>query len=515
VRPLIALGCGLAAMWPAAALAAAADPPANRTLGQATVQACQANAGAQACESSALADLNAARAAEGVAPMQLPGDFGTLSVPHQLLVLSNLERVDRGLAPVIGLSGPLDQDALTGAQNDADPVPSNPNDGNFSSNWEGGYGSPLEADFVWMYDDGFGSNNIDCTSPTAMGCWGHRHDILSPFDAPVVMGAADAQGQFGPSQTELFVGGDRQTAPGQADAPLTPTWATIAATLPFTVSPASISLTPSATSGPVTVSVSGETMDIAALLPAGAAGWSVTPATCAVPAGSSCTFTVAAASAAGGTASTLTLRGPNGDRQVALSKPGAASLQMDSRARTITAGSATTIAGTLLRSAGAGAAGLTVALTQRTAGAPAATTIAHATTTATGTVSFRVRPRVNATYQLAFAGTPTLTAASGAPTRIEVAPRITAAFAHRSVPARTAVRLSGTATPAPGPRRLSLQLRRGRRWVTIASARADRAGRYHFTIRARGRGTTRYRVTLAATATHARGLSATRVLRAR
>ncbi len=174
--------------------------------------------------------------------MQLPGDFATLTVPQQLLVLSNLERVDRGLAPVIGLSGPLDQDALTGAQNDADPVPSNPNDGSFSSNWEGGYGSPFEADFVWMYDDGFGSNNEDCTSPGDPGCWGHRHDILEPFPPPVVMGAADAQGQFGASQTELFVFNDGQSAPGRADAPLAPTWATIAATLPFAVSPGSLQL---------------------------------------------------------------------------------------------------------------------------------------------------------------------------------------------------------------------------------------------------------------------------------
>ena len=516
MRPLIALGCGLAAMWPAAALAAAADPPVNRTLSQATLQACRANSGAPACVTSALADLNAARAAEGTGPMQLPGDFGTLSVPQQLLVLSNLERVDRGLAPVIGLSGPLDQDALTGAQNDADPQPTQFNGNAATSNWEGGYGSPLEADFVWMYDDGLGSGNVDCTPSDQTGCWGHRHDILWPFDAPVVMGAADAQGQFGPSQTELFVGGDRQTAPGQADAPLAPTWATIAATLPFTVAPASISLTPSATSAPVTVSVSGETMDIAALLPGGAAGWSVTPATCAVTAGSSCTFTVATAPIATGTASTLTLRGPNGDREVALSHPGTATLRTGSRARTITAGSAATIAGTLLRSAGVGAAGLDVALTQRPVGGPsAATTVAHATTTATGTVRFRVSPRVNLTYGLVFAGTPTLTAASATPVRIDVAPRITAALAHRSVPAGTAVRLSGTVTPAPGARRLSLQARRGRRWVTIASARADRTGHYHFTIRARGRATTRYRVTLAATATHARGLSATRVLRAR
>jgi hypothetical protein len=36
--------------------------------------------------------------------MFLPTDFDALSQPQQLLVLANLERVDRGLAPVKGLT---------------------------------------------------------------------------------------------------------------------------------------------------------------------------------------------------------------------------------------------------------------------------------------------------------------------------------------------------------------------------------------------------------------------------
>ena len=178
----------------AASVAAADDPPANRMLSQATLQACRTDPAGQACQTAALADLDAARAAEGIGPMQLPGDFPALSVPSQLLVLSNLERVDRGLAPVIGLSGPLDQDALTGAQNDADPHPTTFNGNTWTANWEGGYASPFEADFVWMYDDGLGSGNVDCAAPGDSGCWGHRHDILSPLDPPVVMGAGSAPG---------------------------------------------------------------------------------------------------------------------------------------------------------------------------------------------------------------------------------------------------------------------------------------------------------------------------------
>ena len=531
-RLVIALGCGVVAMaGPVAAASAFTDPPANRDLSEATLHACQTAPTSAACQTAALADINAARAAEGLGPMQLPADFGSLTVPQQLLVLSNLERVDRGLVAVLGLSGPLDQDALTGAQSDADPQPTQFNGDAWTANWEGGYGSPFEADFVWMYDDGLGSNNIDCTPSMPDGCWGHRHDILWPLDAPAVMGAADAQGGFGASQTELFVGGDRATAPGQADAPLAPTWATIAATLPFTVSPAALHFTATQTSAPLTVAASGENMNIAAALPAGAKGWGVTPATCAVTAGSSCTFTVSAGPAAAGTAPTLTLQGPNGAQQVASVQAGRGDAADDLAVR----GHAADGLGcadhrrrlchddrrrpAALRrppapAPGVGAGGLVVALTGQAAGAPKATTVAHATTTATGAVSFRVRPQLNITYRLVFAGTPALSAASGAPVRIDVAPRITAALARRSVPAGTAVKLSGTVTPSPGSDRLALQVKRGRRWATIAHTRTRRTGRYRFTIHPRGRGASRYRVILPATSTHARGLSATRTLRA-
>jgi len=511
VRRLLALACGLAVVSTAApATAATGDPPANRTLSQATVSACHASAVGQACQSAALADLNAARAAEGVGPMQLPGDFASLTVPQQLLVLSNLERVDRGLVAIIGLSAPLDQDATTAAQQDRDPQPTNFYGNAWSANWEGGYASPFEADFVWMYDDGPGSANIDCPAPGDPGCWGHRHDILFAFQSPAVMGAGAAAGQFGASETELFVGGDSQTGPGQPDAPLTPTWASIAATLPFAVSPTSLTFAPSQTSAGVTISASGESMPITASLSAGADGWSVTPSGCTAAAGSSCALTVLATPAATGTAATLTLRGPNGAQSVAVAKQGAATLRARSSRSTIAFGAGATITGTLLRPAGAGASGQIVTLGQT----PATAKPTRATTSSTGVVTFRVAPRVNTTFRLSFAGSPTLTAASASPVTITVAPRITATFAHRTAAPGAADRLSGRVTPAPPGRRLTLQVRRGRRWVGIASTRTDRAGRYHFVVRVRTPGRPTYRVHLAATATHAAGTSPTRTLRA-
>jgi hypothetical protein len=214
----LALILGLVA--PAAASAASGDPSANRPLSRSTLINCSYDASSSSCINSALADINAARAAEGVPAMVLPNNFASMTVPVQLLNLANLERVDRGLAPILGLSAALNQDAQNAAAQDADPMPTHFYGDMATSNWAGGDASSLEADFEWMYDDGMGSGNLDCTSSDQSGCWGHRHDILWHFSAPIAMGAGYGSGQYGPSLTELFVGGDTKTAPGEPDAPV-------------------------------------------------------------------------------------------------------------------------------------------------------------------------------------------------------------------------------------------------------------------------------------------------------
>ena len=52
------------------------------------------------CLRITLEAIDTARAAEGLGPMRLPSDFGRLTVPEQLFVAIDSERVDRGLAPV-------------------------------------------------------------------------------------------------------------------------------------------------------------------------------------------------------------------------------------------------------------------------------------------------------------------------------------------------------------------------------------------------------------------------------
>ncbi len=69
-------------------------------------------------------------------------------------------------------------------------------------------GNPLEALYFWMYDDGTGSANVDCTPSNQTGCWGHRENILLKLSCNVcVMGTGwDPTGYSGdPSMTELLV----------------------------------------------------------------------------------------------------------------------------------------------------------------------------------------------------------------------------------------------------------------------------------------------------------------------
>src|SRR6202044_4225816 len=115
-----------------------------------------------------------------------------LSVPDQLFVAVNLERVDRGLPPFGGLSTALDANAQRGADAANDP----PDPGRAyvldDAEWAGGSSNGLDAVYGWMYDDGYDSGNLDCVRRDASGCWGHRKGILDDFGsgANLVMGAA-------------------------------------------------------------------------------------------------------------------------------------------------------------------------------------------------------------------------------------------------------------------------------------------------------------------------------------
>ena len=169
-------------------------------------------AGNGSCEAEAIQAIDNARKSEGLPPLALPGNFYQLPAADQLLVLVNEERVARGLAPVYGLVGGLNSDALQGAAGATDPntgiFGSGPYTVSASSNWAYDF-STAGSVYDWMYNDGWGSGgstNIDCTGPGAPGCWGHRDNILvsAPAGYVPVMGAASSTPPSGAAAADGF-----------------------------------------------------------------------------------------------------------------------------------------------------------------------------------------------------------------------------------------------------------------------------------------------------------------------
>jgi hypothetical protein len=172
-----------------------------------------------ACLAAQVQAIDNARMTEGnVRPLALPSDWGSLTPQEQIFVIINLERVARGLTPFYGLSAQLDQVAQYAADIPGQPLgawedPVLPNNFSFGAGTEisyhGGSGGsigaelpigPLLADYGWMYEDGWGGasdiQNVDCTVPTAIGCWGHRDAILGHYSGNTSLISQTASGNI-------------------------------------------------------------------------------------------------------------------------------------------------------------------------------------------------------------------------------------------------------------------------------------------------------------------------------
>jgi len=143
------------------------------------------------CLRVTLQAIDAARAKEGLRPMLLPADFAELTVPEQLFVAVDRERVDRHLPPFTGLATALDEKAQKGA--DAARLPPRPGGAyrSVDTEWISAVDNGLDADYQWMYDDGPNSGVPGCAGSQTSGCWGDRHVVLDRFGTSrLVMGAA-------------------------------------------------------------------------------------------------------------------------------------------------------------------------------------------------------------------------------------------------------------------------------------------------------------------------------------
>ena len=182
-------------------------PPAYISTG-----ACRTTPTGQDCTAALVRALNDARAAMGEPAYRLPAKFTALTAPERLLVLADQDRMLYGRVRLSGLNATLNASAQQGVAHDADPgfVPVNGNSYvGAASNWAGGsppMTNPVYAYYLWMYDDGPGSGNGDCTQPGDPGCWGHRDGTLADFGASVrvLLGVGGGTSRYGYSWTELF-----------------------------------------------------------------------------------------------------------------------------------------------------------------------------------------------------------------------------------------------------------------------------------------------------------------------
>lgn len=178
----------------APASAGAAHPRQNIQPSPSFLDACvELGAMSDACISDSVAAINSARSAEPMLryPLILPSDFRSLSPAKQAFVVLNLERVDRGLRPIVGMVARLNRSARIAAALGMDPEPSVAQLRKlgvhaYRSVYARAYGV-LAADYEWLYHDGYSAGgpdattNVDCPYPDAAGCWGHRESILRPF----------------------------------------------------------------------------------------------------------------------------------------------------------------------------------------------------------------------------------------------------------------------------------------------------------------------------------------------
>ena len=143
------------------------------------------------CVNTTVQAINNARATEGLPSMTLPGNWRQLTPAQQLFVATNLERTARNLGPMSGLTDDLDGVAASAAQAGGDPqLTAGGELSTVAGNWIQGYSNPLEAVYEWVYDDGPGSSNLECTAQSTSSCWKHRANILVPLACTTcVMGA--------------------------------------------------------------------------------------------------------------------------------------------------------------------------------------------------------------------------------------------------------------------------------------------------------------------------------------
>jgi hypothetical protein len=212
------------AIWAVSGRAGAAVPDRRNISPRPSFHAvCATHGGlSQPCIDQTVAAIENARSQETMrkSAFILPDNYRRLSRAEQAFVVVDLERVDRGVRPLLGMVASLNMAAQASAEAQADPHPATYTFQKlgvhtYRSVWGRDYGV-LAVDYDWMYYDGYSAANpatnvnAVCAMPGASGCWSHRAAILDPFEGQPLLeaGAGGANGLSGTdSATVILTGG--------------------------------------------------------------------------------------------------------------------------------------------------------------------------------------------------------------------------------------------------------------------------------------------------------------------
>ena len=154
--------------------------------------------GSASCTDYIVQAINNARSQLGAHALTPPSDWYSDTVAQQLFVILSLERTALGYPAYLGINPNLSKVAQAAANNNNDPSPvgapkypllyNSAGTPEMGGSWSAGF-NVLAADYIWMYDDGWGSSgantsNVGCTSATSSGCWAHRYELLGQASPP-------------------------------------------------------------------------------------------------------------------------------------------------------------------------------------------------------------------------------------------------------------------------------------------------------------------------------------------
>ncbi|GIF40593.1 M4 family metallopeptidase [Actinoplanes xinjiangensis] len=174
----------------------------------------------------------------------------------------------------------------------------------------------------------------------------------------------------------------------------------------------------------------------------------------------------------------------------------------------ITYGATSVLSGRVLRNNTSAVAGATVVVEQRPAGKTTWSRFATVKTDAKGVWRATPKPAITTAYRVQYTGSPGMWPATSGNAWTSVRYAVTAKASTTKPKANKKIKISGTAKPARGGVQVTLQYKKGTRWITITGTRTTGTGAYTFS-RAFKRGTWNLRTVISGGGYNTTGTSTT------